>query len=185
MRMLGLTDRRSPSSLEMEHFPWDLDAALLLRPKCDPYGCRRSISSCRRQWAQRCDDTEVLQQRCVRRHDFGRLEGDRTSVPHVRGADLLKTIAQRSHGCSLISAGCARVAAGMKLILGFARPKNTCNQQAAAFGKLRDYRVLNLGGKSAYPQASERNAPPERENGVPAPKPPPTPREKPPNILGF
>ena len=62
--------------------------------------------------------------------------------------------------------------------------ENTCNQQAAAFGKLRDYRVLNLVGKSAYPQASERNASPESENGVPASKPPPTTR-KTPKYLGV
>ncbi len=43
----------------------------------------------------------------------------------------------------------------------------------------------NLGCKSAYPQASERTASPERENGVPASWPPPTPLEKRPNILGF
>ncbi len=42
-----------------------------------------------------------------------------------------------------------------------------------------------LGCKSGYPQASETNAPPESENGVAAPKPPSTPHEKPPNILGF
>lgn len=35
------------------------------------------------------------------------------------------------------------------------------------------------------PKLSERNAPPENENGALAPQPPPTPREKRPNILGF
>ena len=50
---------------------------------------------------------------------------------------------------------------------------------------LANYNDLNLGGKSAYPQASETNAPPESENGVLASEPPPTPREKRPNILGF
>ena len=48
-----------------------------------------------------------------------------------------------------------------------------------------DYKGLNLGGKSAYPQASERNGPSESENAFLATKPPPTPRENPPNILGF
>ncbi len=55
--------------------------------------------------------------------------------------------------------------------------------------KGNDKRVVSmyygLGFIDAYPQRPGEKCPPESESGVLAPNLPPTPRDKPPNILGF